>query len=181
MSALPGSAQLDEHGIKRTLQDAIDRYPRLIALRATLRLPDPSTLSLEVLITRFQAVLLEKINAFIDSRQSEGKPAPPTKIRLLWGVEYGEHIPILLLLNQDTFYNVRHDPSLPSQIDTINTLISQAWSSVIDPPNELVKFLLSETLNCIQVARGDVEMYPSQYAALSNNALQLSSIVRAIR
>lgn len=134
MRALPPPAQLDEHGIKRTLQAAIDHYPRLIALRVTLRLPDPSTEPLDALITRFHAALLQLINVFIDSRQSAGKAAPPTQISLLWGAGADTGlpdgaIPILLLLNQDTFYSFRHDPSLQTQIDAANALISKAWSS----------------------------------------------------
>lgn len=182
MRALLPPAQLDEHGIKRTLQAAIDHYPRLIALRVTLRLPNSSTEPLDALITRFHAALLQRINTFIDSRQSAGKPAPLTQISLLWGVEGDSDsvIPILLLLNQDTFYSVRHDPSLQTQIDAANALISKAWSSAIDPSNEWVQALLSETIY-IQVARGEPDTYPSQYAALSNNAMQLSSVVRTTR
>ncbi|OKP23808.1 YagK/YfjJ domain-containing protein [Serratia fonticola] len=185
MRALLSPTQLDEHGIKRTLQAAIDHYPRLIALRVTLRLPHSSTQALDALITRFHAALLQRINTFIDSRQSAGKPAPPTQISLLWGVGADTGlpdsvIPILLLLNQDTFYSVRHDPSLHTQIDTMNVLISKAWSSGTDPSNEWVQTLLPETIY-IQVARGEHDTYPSQYAVLSNNAMQLSSVVRTTR
>ncbi|WP_411753607.1 inovirus-type Gp2 protein [Serratia sp. (in: enterobacteria)] len=182
MRALLPPTQLDKHGIKHTLQAAIDHYPRLIALRVTLRLPDPSTQPLNTLITRFHAALLQLINVFIDSRQSAGKTAPPTQISLLWGVEGDSDsvIPILLLLNQDTFYSVRHDPSLQTQIDTMNVLISKAWSSATDPSNEWVQTLLPETIY-IQVARGEPDTYPSQYAALSNKAMQLSSVVRTTR
>ncbi|HGM5488927.1 TPA: inovirus-type Gp2 protein [Serratia fonticola] len=170
--------------MKRTLQAAIDHYPRLIALRVTLRLPDPSTEPLDALITRFHAALLQRINTFIDSRQS-AKPAPPTQISLLWGAGADTGlpdgaIPILLLLNQDTFYSVRHDPSLQTQIDTVNVLISKAWSSAPDPSNEWGQALLPETIY-IQVARGEPDTYLSQYAALSNSAMQLSSVVRTTR
>ncbi|CAI2141056.1 Protein of uncharacterised function (DUF3296) [Serratia fonticola] len=182
MRALRPPAQLDEHGIKRTLQAVIDHYPRLIVLRTTIRLPNSSTQPLDALITRFHAALLQLINVFIDSRQSAGRPAPPTQISLLWGVEGDSDsvIPILLLLNQDTFYSVRHDPSLQTQIDAANALISKAWSSAIDPSNEWVQTLLPETIY-IQVARGEPDIYPSQYAALTNNAMQLSSFVRTTR
>ncbi len=180
MRALPPPAQLDEHGIKRTLQAAIDHYPRLIALRTTIRLPNSSTQPLDTLITRFHAALLQRINTFIDSRQSAGKPAQPTQISLLWGVEGDGVVPILLLLNQDTLYSARHDPSLQIQIDAANALISKAWSSATDPSNEWVQTLLPETIY-IQVARGEPDIYPSQYAALSNNAMQLSSVVFTTR
>ncbi|WP_422529309.1 hypothetical protein [Serratia fonticola] len=180
MRALLPLTQLDKHGIKRTLQAAIDHYPRPIALRVTLSLPDPSTQPLDALITRFHAALLQRINTFIDSRQSAGKPAPLTQISLLWDVEGIGVVPILLLLNQDTFYSVRHAPSLQTQIDAANALISKAWSSATDPSNEWVQTLLPETIY-IQVARGEPDTYPSQYAALSNNAMQLSSVVRTTR
>ncbi|WP_422528341.1 YagK/YfjJ domain-containing protein [Serratia fonticola] len=180
MRALLPPAQLDEHGIKRTLQAAIDHYPRLMALRATLRLPNSSTQPLDALIARFHADLSQYINAFIDSRQSAGKPAPPTQISLLWGAEGDSVFPILLMLNQDTFYSARHDPSLQTQIDTVNVLISKAWPSAPNPSNEWVQALLPETIY-IQVARGEPDTYPSQYAALSNNAMQLSSVVCATR
>ncbi|KEY57321.1 inovirus-type Gp2 protein [Serratia sp. DD3] len=179
MRILLSSVQLDAHDIKRTLQAAINHYPRLIALRVTLRLLAVSTQPLDALITRFQAVLLQLLNVFIDSRQSAGKPAPPTQISLLWGIEGDSVIPILLL-NQDTFYSVRHDPSLQTQIDAVNALISKAWSSVIEQSDELPQVLLSEAL-CIQVARGDVEQYASQYAALSNSVTSLSSVVCTIQ
>ncbi|MDQ9127405.1 inovirus-type Gp2 protein [Serratia fonticola] len=180
MRALPPPAQLDQHGIKRTLQAAIDHYPRLIALRVTLRLLNSSTQPLDTLIARFHTTLRQCINVFIDSRQSAGKPTPPTQISLLWGVEGDGVVPILLLLNQDTFYSARHDPSLQIQIDAANALISKAWSSATDPSNEWVQTLLPETIY-IQVARGEPDTYPSQYAALSNNAMQLSSVVRTTR
>ncbi|UAN51638.1 MULTISPECIES: inovirus-type Gp2 protein [unclassified Serratia (in: enterobacteria)] len=167
------TTQLDEHGIKRTLQATIDHYPRLIALRITLRLPDPSTQPLDTLTTRFYAALLQRINVFLNSRQLAGKPTPPTQISLLWGTEGDGGIPMLLLLNQDTFYSVRHDAALQTQVCAVNALISKAWSSAIGPSNEWVQVQLSETI-CLRVARGEPDTYPSQYAALSNNAMQLS-------
>lgn len=179
--------QLDENDIKRALKAAIDRYPRLLALRFTLRLPDgSSTQPLDALITWFHAVLRQCINVSIDSRQSAGKPAPLTQISLLWGAvaDTGlpdEAVPMLLLLNQDTFYSVRHDAALQEQIDIVNALINQAWSSVVDPSNELERLPTAEPFGCIQVARGDVEQYPSQYAALSNSVKSLASVVRTIR
>ncbi|WP_337262763.1 MULTISPECIES: YagK/YfjJ domain-containing protein [unclassified Serratia (in: enterobacteria)] len=171
--------QLDTHGVKRTLQAAIDRYPRLLALRVTLHLPDTAIQPLDVLITRFHAALRQHINAFIDIRQSEGKPAPPTQIGLLWGVERHGGIPMLLLVNQDTVYSVRHDAAFQIQIDAVNALIDQVWSSVIDPVNELA-FVLSSEAFCMQVDRGDVEQYASQYAALSNSMKSLASVVCTI-
>ncbi|KFK91677.1 MULTISPECIES: inovirus-type Gp2 protein [unclassified Serratia (in: enterobacteria)] len=168
--------QLDENGIKRTLQTAIDQYPRLLALRVLLRLPDIANQPIDTLITLFHAALRQHINAFIDIRQSAGKPAPPTQLSLLWGVEQRRDLPMLLLLNQDTVYSVRHDAAFQIQIDAVNALIRQAWSSVIGQPNEWAHVLLSETL-CMQVARGDVEQYASQYAALSNSVKSLASVV----
>ncbi|HFV9295397.1 TPA: inovirus-type Gp2 protein [Serratia fonticola] len=107
MRELHSPTQLDEHGIKRALQATIDHYPRLIALRITLRLPDPSTQPLDTLTTRFYAALLQRINVFLNSRQLAGKPTPPTQISLLWGTEGDGGIPMLLLFNQDTFYSMR--------------------------------------------------------------------------
>ena len=165
----------DAHGAKRLLQAAIDQYPELLVLRATCQLPDNTANPVDLPIFPLRAELTRRVDAFIALRQSEGKPAPPTQVRTLWGRRSGAGMSLLLLLNQHSVYSIRHDPTLQSQIEALHALIAQAWSSVIVQPAELAGGgrPLSDT-GWLHVARGDTERYPSQYAALLRQAMWLS-------
>jgi hypothetical protein len=140
------------------LQQAVDHYPRLAAFHFSLRLPGPFCGDLQ---NRFQQDLRLCIDAFVNQRQSQGKPAPPTRVRMLWGIDHSGNTGVLLLLSQNTFHSVRHDKSLQHAQEDMAALISDVWGSVTGAG------LLPSAITCLSVNRDQPEAFTTQSGNLS--------------
>lgn len=94
---------------QRTLQAAIDQYPKLIALSFALNF---ETRDSEMLQPQFQAAFAPLFEALINERVEAGETIPPTQLRFIW-FPVKSVLHCVLLLNQNTIW---HD--LPPGLDT---------------------------------------------------------------
>lgn len=150
--------------IRRFMQQAIDHYPQLAAFGFTLTVPVSHWTDL---LREFQLRLTLRLHAFADQRQSQGKPAPLTQVRILSGSSGNGSIRVVLLLNQCTFYSPRHDDSLQCAQESMTTLIS-----------ETVGLVTGSELSPAVITRLSVERaVPGTFAAQSDH---LSALIRQL-
>lgn len=104
-------------------------------------------------------------------RHSEGKAAPPTILRVLWGMNVPHDLQMLLLLNHSTFGG----GSWQEQPEAVLVLIRQAWATV----NRNAGFITEPAVlfppeACLLAHRATPDRFAAQYDALRNAARQLS-------
>ncbi|WP_145504140.1 YagK/YfjJ domain-containing protein [Yersinia vastinensis] len=165
----------DAQRIHRVLQAAIDHYPRLAAFRFSLRQPDTDALFLPAeAVLKFVNTLQRMINGFIDMRHGEGKAAPPTILRVLWGMNASHDLQMLLLLNHSTFSRRPRQ----EEPEAVLALIRQAWVTV----NRNAGFITEPAVlfspePCLLAHRAAPDRFAAQYDVLRNVARQLSAPV----
>lgn len=142
---------------QRTLQAAIDQYPRLIALNFSL---SSDANELEASHSRFQAVFRPLLEAFIIERIDAGKTAPPTQLRYIW-LTTQSTLHGVLLLNQNSIWQTGKDGELSDTISSIVYLLSQVWKLIT--VNQSVKWPVSSYL---QLDRTDTESFQHSYRLL---------------
>ncbi|WPU21951.1 inovirus Gp2 family protein [Cedecea neteri] len=118
--------------IADTFSCALNAYPRVLALRVDLRLPDTPAATDAAVISRFTDSLKARINACFQRQRREEKRIWPTTLRFIWAREFGEikgkkHYHVVLLVNRDTWCG----PGDYNDPETLAGMIKQAWCSAL--------------------------------------------------
>ncbi|SFM43653.1 inovirus Gp2 family protein [Halopseudomonas yangmingensis] len=140
--------------LKRTIELALDEYPRLLAFRADLRLPAgvdlPVHTDSNVVISRFLDSFKAKIKHNRLRARECNKYAHDSKVRYVWAREVGQrerpHYHLLILLNLDAFYTLG---KLDSTADNMISRMQEAWASALGMRVELVKGLVHIPANAV--------------------------------
>lgn len=149
---------------QRTLQSAIDQYPRLVALTFALNI---QTRDSEMLQSRFQAEFRPLLDTLINDRIQAGKITPPTQLRYLW-------LPVqlalngVLLINQNSIWQTKKDGELSEAINTVFHCLYQAGKTATR--NEYVRQLNTSYL---QLDRTDPESFQHSYSLLQQRISHL--------
>lgn len=140
--------------LKRTIELALDEYPRLLAFRADLRLPAgvdlPAHTDSNTVISRFLDSFKAKIRHNRFKARERYKFAHDSDVRYVWTREEGQkerpHYHLLILLNRDAFYGLGR---LDSTADNMISRMQEAWASALGMPVELVKGLVHIPANAV--------------------------------
>ncbi|MDH0894861.1 MULTISPECIES: inovirus Gp2 family protein [unclassified Pseudomonas] len=100
--------------LKRTIDAALSEYPRVLAFRVDLRLPQvielPDYAYANQVISRFFESFTRKIRYDQDRVRKRNRYARGCNVRYVWAREIGEsgrqHYHLLILLNRDAYYTV---------------------------------------------------------------------------
>ncbi|MDI3323387.1 inovirus Gp2 family protein [Pontibacterium granulatum] len=132
--------------IEETIQYALSEYPRTLAIRVDLRLPDqvgslygssddPLIASIRTdsaVISRFFASLNAQISADVQRKIVEGKRAYPCTLRYVWvrekNKQHKDHYHVVLLLNKDAYHTLG---SYQSSGPNLANRIRKAWLSAL--------------------------------------------------
>jgi len=122
--------------LKRTLDQALVQYPRVLAFRVDLRLPRgidlPEYASTNQVISRFIASFNAKIEHNLDKARERNHYARDCKVRYVWAREVGgggmPHYHLLILLNRDAYYTVGR---LRSERANNISRMEEAWASAL--------------------------------------------------
>lgn len=121
---------MDLKTAQRTLQAAIDQYPKLIALSFELYGVANAPQNVQA---GFQAAFEPLFDAFIDDRIYEGKLVPPTQLRYLW-FPTPTALHALVLLNQNSIWQPR-DGELSDAIDAVIHCLNLTGQQVSGRPS----------------------------------------------
>ncbi|MDH0289316.1 inovirus Gp2 family protein [Pseudomonas sp. GD04087] len=122
--------------LKRTVENTLSQYPRLLAFRIDLRLPIgidlPDYAYTNQVISRF----IESFKAKIEHNRLKACERNPyahgSKVRYVWAREEGKrqrpHYHVLILLNRDAFYTVG---KLQSDNTNMISRLQEAWASAL--------------------------------------------------
>lgn len=120
----------------RTINLALDQYPRVLAFRVDLRLPRfvgiPDDAYTNRVISRFIESFKAKIEHNRDKAHEQYRYAHDCRVRYVWAREVGwggrPHYHLLILLNRDAYYTVgRLQPQRPNMISRMQ----EAWASAL--------------------------------------------------
>ncbi|EFA7375319.1 TPA: inovirus Gp2 family protein [Citrobacter koseri] len=122
----------------RVINNATAQYPRTMAVRVDLRLPDNHDECKAGLISRFIESLNAKIEARYRSKLKQGIRCYPCHLRYAWVREVGEkskksHYHMALFVNKDTFNGLG---TYSEEGTGLASLIQAAWLSALQlsPP-----------------------------------------------
>ncbi|WP_193075982.1 inovirus Gp2 family protein [Pseudomonas sp. FME51] len=133
--------------LKRTIELALDEYPRLLAFRADLRLPTgidlPDYAYTNEVISRFFDSFIAKTRHNRCRARERNKYAHDSKVRYVWAREVGQrerpHYHLLILLNRDAFFTLG---KLDSTADNMISRMQEAWARALGVPVEHVQGLV---------------------------------------
>lgn len=122
--------------LKRTIDQALDQYPRVMAFRVDLRLPQkvdlPDYVYTNEVISRFVESFKAKIEHNRSKARARNRYAHDCKVRYVWTREVGwrgrPHYHLLILLNRDAYYTVGRMRS--SERNMVSRL-QEAWASAL--------------------------------------------------
>lgn len=163
---------IDQQGqqqrIHRALQAAVDHYPQLAVFRLTL-FADPMVVgSPEETLTRF----LSELQTQLDSCTAIA--APPTLLRMLWGIDEHGRITALMMLNQNTLTGLLQNSADPTQ------LIARAWTLTQSgmPKRECCSIYFDNPI--FTSLRRYHHTFSAQFVALHQQVMQFPFPVRSI-
>lgn len=171
--------------LKKTIDLALEEYPRLMAFRVDLRYPEgfllPSEIYLNKTLTEFFKSFRAKIDHNRDCARKRNPYAHDCIIRYVWAREFGlvgrPHYHILILLNRDAFYTVGR---LGSESSNIVNRIREAWANAlgltVDEVGGLVHIPKRAKYNLDRVASG----VPTELPELFHRASYLCKSVTKI-
>lgn len=121
--------------LKHTIDLALAEYPRVLAFRVDLRLPQgielPDFAYTNQVISRFFESFTKKIQ-YHQRRVSERSYSRGCKVRYVWSREIGQggrqHYHLLILLNRDAYYTIGRLGS--ERVNMIDRL-QEAWASAL--------------------------------------------------
>ncbi|MDT4842474.1 Inovirus Gp2 [compost metagenome] len=132
--------------LKRTIDLALAEYPRVLAFRVDLRLPQgielPDFAYTNQVISRFFESFTKKIQ-YHQGRVAERSYSRGCKVRYVWSREIGQggrqHYHLLILLNRDAYYTIGRLGS-----DRVNMIsrIDESWAGALGLPVDLVTGLV---------------------------------------
>jgi hypothetical protein len=121
--------------LKHTIELAMAQYPRVLAFRVDLRLPQgielPDYAYTNLVISRFFESFTKKIQ-YHQERVGERGYARGCKVRYVWSREIGQggkqHYHLLILLNRDAYYTVGR---LGSERVNMISRIEESWAGAL--------------------------------------------------
>lgn len=129
--------------LKHTIDLALAEYPRVLAFRVDLRLPQgielPDYAYTNQVISRFFESFTKKIQ-YHQERVAERGYSRGCKVRYVWSREIGQagrqHYHLLILLNRDAYYTVGRLGS-----DRVNMIsrIEESWAGALGLPVDLMR------------------------------------------
>lgn len=130
--------------LKRTINMALDDYPRVLAFRVDLRLPSYFSNHGLAAPTGLISTFLDSLNAKIRYNRriarTKLKASHDTKVRYVWTREVGDsgysHYHVLILVNMDAFYTLGR---LNSERSNMVSRIIEAWATALDTTHEVAK------------------------------------------
>lgn len=155
--------------LKHTIELAIAEYPRILAFRVDLRLPQgielPDYAYTNQVISKFFESFTKKIQ-YHQERVGERGYARGCKVRYVWSREIGQggkqHYHLLILLNRDAYYTVGR---LGSERVNMISRIEESWAGALGVAVGQVEGLVHIPKNAEyrfdrHVRRGDVDELP---------------------
>ena len=163
--------------LNRTINLALDQYPRVIAFRVDLRLSRLMGFTDDALSNRVISRFIESSKAKIehnrDKAREQYKYAHDCRVRYVWAREVGcggrPHYHLLILLNRDAYYTVgRLQPQRPNMISRMQ----EAWASALKCEVEQVRGLVHIPPNAEfrvdrNVRPGNVDQLPELFRRAS--------------
>lgn len=159
--------------LKHTIELAMAEYPRVLAFRVDLRLPQgidlPGYASTNLVISRFFESFTRKICYHQDKVRERDGYARGCKVRYVWTREIGQegkpHYHLLILLNRDAYYTVGR---LGSERVNMISRIEASWASALGLSASQIRGLVhiperAEYRIDREVRRGDVGKLPEMF------------------
>ncbi|MDH0894611.1 MULTISPECIES: inovirus Gp2 family protein [unclassified Pseudomonas] len=123
--------------LKRTIDSAMAEYPRVLAFRVDLRLPQekdlPSYACTNQVISRFFESFTRKIQYDQDRVRKRNRYARGCNVRYVWARETGEsgrpHYHLLILLNRDAYYTMGRLGS--ARVNMISRM-EESWANALE-------------------------------------------------
>jgi hypothetical protein len=158
--------------LKHTIELAMAEYPRMLAFRVDLRLPQgielPTYAYTNQVISKFFGSFTKKIQ-YHQERVGEHGYARGCKVRYVWSREIGQggkqHYHLLILLNRDAYYTVGR---LGSERVNMISRIEESWAGALGVAVDQVEGLVHIPKNAEyrvdrHVRRGDVDELPELF------------------
>lgn len=158
--------------LKHTIELAMAEYPRVLAFRVDLRLPQgidlPDYAYTNQVISRFFESLSKKIQ-YHQARVAEHGYSRGCKVRYVWSREIGQggrqHYHLLILLNRDAYYTIGR---LGSERVNMISRIEESWVSALGLPAKQVRGLVhipkdAEYRVDSKVRRGEADELPALF------------------
>ncbi|MCD9501978.1 inovirus Gp2 family protein [Photobacterium phosphoreum] len=160
--------------IERVINDSLDDYPRILAVRFDLRLPEsnqddyldrdlPDSFNRDKLIPKFIESLKSKIKYDLKRKNKKWDRNFKCKLRYVWCREKessnNEHYHVMIIINKDVYRSIgeyHHNGSLSS-------MIVSAWESSLSLDYNQVKRLVYFPSNCAYVVNYRDSKYEEQY------------------
>ncbi len=155
--------------LKHTIDLALAEYPRVLAFRVDLRLPQgidlPDYAFTNQVISRFFESFTKKIQ-YHQEKVAERRYARGCKVRYVWSREIGQggkqHYHLLILVNRDAYYTVGR---LGSERVNMISRIEESWAGALGVSAGQVDGLVHIPKNAEyridrHVRRGDVDELP---------------------
>lgn len=136
MKLITGYGALNSYYLQqmlKTIERATECYPRTLALRVDLRLPEGILARTDsALISRFFDSLNAKFHADAVRKKKGGKRVHPCTLRYIWVREFNlngkKHYHVVLLLNKDAYAFLG---DFTKEEGTLAAMIAQAWASAL--------------------------------------------------
>ncbi|EPN4953481.1 inovirus Gp2 family protein [Vibrio diabolicus] len=190
---LPTLRSLDElncdylNTIRKPMDNAVDEYPRVFAVRFDLHQPEGDAFdclsrdeifgndSLSIrrtdLATRFIRSLKAKLEAHERKARREGTRVYPCTVRFVWVRERdrstNDHYHFVLLLNRDRFWRLGDSKRTGSLAWTITSAWASALNSDVDTIRRLVHFPDNACYVLERNSEGFVEQFNDLFCRLS--------------
>lgn len=137
--------------LKRTIDLALAEYPRVLAFRVDLHLPQgvllPDYAYTNQVISRFFESFTKKIQ-YHQERVAERGYSRGCKVRYVWSKEIGQrgrrHYHLLILLNRDAYYRLGR---IGSERINMFRRIEESWASVLGLSADQVRGLVHRPKN----------------------------------
>ncbi|WP_229624156.1 inovirus Gp2 family protein [Vibrio parahaemolyticus] len=173
------------NSIEKVIDKSIDQYPRILAIRFDLRLPEsyqddyldrdlPDGFNRDRLIPRFIDSLKSKIKYDVRRKNKKWKGNYKCDLHYVWCREQdksdNEHYHVMIIVNKDVYRSIgeyHHDGSLA-------TMILSAWGSSLSLDYNQGKSLVYFPNNCAYVVNYRDSKYEEQYDDLFHRVSYLA-------
>lgn len=134
--------------LRRTIELALNDYPRVLAFRVDLSLPADVGLFTEAdsnaVVSRFMESFKAKIRHNRSRAREINRYAHDSRVRYVWTREVGKrersHYHLLILLNRDAYYTPGR---LETGTDNMISRMQEAWASALGIPLEKARSLVN--------------------------------------
>lgn len=131
--------------LDNTVQDTLEDYTRVFALRVDLHLPNDELINRNRLMTRFIESLKSQLKVHERQRSKQGTRIHRNTLRYVWAKETGtenelEHYHLLLLFNKDAYWRLGNYASTESMANKIMKAWVSALGEAVDFDHGLIHF-----------------------------------------